>query len=486
MCLLLNNPLNLSSRPAWLFGSILTGMLAFGAFKASAQCDSHPLTVPESFLGDDYTGNGDFSLLVFGNYNATNASAVLQGKAAIGGNFTFGHDTDPFSVGTGLDESLNSDNFIVNGTYTNHGAAPVTVRGNFRYRSNSGTPLPVHDPGEGDNSSFTGDILDFDGLKSYFISASNDYAAQSPTPGASSALSGGVLTLTGTGAVQEYVFTLDAGGESISTVSFINIPEGSTIKLNLLGEIVTFTAGTFPDTHKENLLINFPEATQIILAGLPLNGSVLAPLANLQITGNSSVNGKVVVGENGAQQSGSFTFNDPCLPNNTMPVTLSDFRGYREASAYVLGWSTAAEVNFEEFEIQQSADGYQWVPVGTIPARGKDTGGSRYSFTVASIASGRYFRLKMIDHDGSYSSSGIIAFAPDREPAGIFPNPSRDRVYFNAGDAALKIVNSVGQLVYCSPGQTTGLDIQSWPSGIYFVELVYPDGRRETARLVRK
>lgn len=467
---------------------LLLSILITGSGTGMAQC-LHSLAVPESFLDESYTGSSDFNLLILGNYSAT--AATVQGKVAVGGYFTFSHPSDPFIAGTSLTEPFSSDNFIVNGEFTNTGDSPVRVRGNFRYRQNSsGSDLPVHSPGEGNNTQFSGSLVSFGALKTYFGNMSSDYAALQVTPGASSGFSAGIITLTGTGDTRDYVFTLDATQTAINGISFTNIPAGSSITLNLTGTnylFNNFSPGTFSGDHVKGLLLNFPNAGQIVVIGLDINGSILAPQANLQLLAEGTLNGRVIIGGNLAQNTAAFSFRHPCIVPDALPVTIS-YIGFRdEAGSQTLRWTTTRESGFDRFEVLRSTDGAGWALAGIVRGSDGNQKVNHYSFPVSDSNGGRYFRLKMIDRDGSYELSRVVTASFPRVKSTIFPNPADGVVHIRAENYRARIMNSLGQMMFTgtsgdSPGK---VDTRGWPSGIYFVEVIHADGLKETHRLVR-
>lgn len=467
---------------------LLPGILVLNSGISTAQC-LHSLVVPDSFVDENYSGDSDFNLLIFGNYSAT--AATVQGKVAVGGHFTFSHQADPYIVGGSLSDPFNTDNFIVNGEFSNTGDSPVQVRGNFRYRLNSSaSDLPVHAPGEGSNASFSTDLISFGTLKTYFEGMSADYAALPATPGASAGITGGVITLNGTGATQDYVFTLDAAGTAISGINFVNIPLGSKITLNLTGSNYLFNnlgTGSFTGDYRKGLLLNFPDATQIVVIGLDINGSVLAPYANLQLLSTGSIHGRVVLGGNLAQNTVPFSFEHPCIPQGGLPVTLSHIGIRDEAGSQILRWGTTYESGFDRFEILRSADGSAWTVIGMVPGSNHGNKPRSYAFPVADRSGGRYFRLKMLDLDGSYELSGIVAASLSRAGSPVFPNPSTGPVYIDSENTRVKITNRLGQVMFSDRALESfrKVDVQGWPAGIYFVDILHPDGRRETYKLVR-
>ena len=91
-----------------------------------------------------------------------------------------------------------------------------------------------------------------------------------------------------------------------------------------------------------------------------------------------------------------------------LPVTLSDFTGNFNSNAVKLNWKTALEQNVQQFEIEYSTDGSSFSKVGTVQATNIATG-TAYNFTHSVNTSGPFFyRLKMVDTDGSFTYSNTI------------------------------------------------------------------------------
>lgn len=101
--------------------------------------------------------------------------------------------------------------------------------------------------------------------------------------------------------------------------------------------------------------------------------------------------------------TGYFTVNKPSYCQTSLPITLESFNAYREKNNVVLSWRTSNEKDFSHFEIE---------------------GGSSLEFSTlqktllnnATIdTSLEYFRLKMIDLDGTFTYSKIIFVSKEEE-----------------------------------------------------------------------
>jgi hypothetical protein len=107
---------------------------------------------------------------------------------------------------------------------------------------------------------------------------------------------------------------------------------------------------------------------------------------------------------------------------NALPVTLIDFDAAAKPEGTLLTWHTSEEKDFDRFEIEQSSIPQAgFTTIGTVYG-----GGSAYSFTDAVARNGAsYYRLKMIDTDGTFTYSRIV-HATTRNGESlyrVYPNP---------------------------------------------------------------
>jgi|GEM_PF-2852562 len=149
--------------------------------------------------------------------------------------------------------------------------------------------------------------------------------------------------------------------------------------------------------------------------------------------------------------------NNHILPlNGAQPVELVDFqaRKYQLTSAR-LDWRTALEINFKVFEIErQHPDGY-WEHIGSEPGKAAPGEGATYMFYDHNPPGPTaYYRLKMLDADGSFAYSPLrsVTFEGDHTLR-IFPNPASDvlHIAFGAGmyedDLQIELVSRRGKVV---------------------------------------
>ncbi|TMI84959.1 MAG: T9SS type A sorting domain-containing protein [Bacteroidetes bacterium] len=195
-------------------------------------------------------------------------------------------------------------------------------------------------------------------------------------------------------------------------------------------------------------------------------------------------------------------FNRPEAP----PLQLGLFKATRQLNNDVLvDWMTLTEGNVSRFEIEvaRGNGNYQlnnFIKIGEVPGRQNVPQPQSYNYTDAEPdKSGvRYYRLKFIYRDGSFSYSVIkpVVFSGEFEIQ-VYPNPSSGIFNFlyqqNEGEILnLRIYNMAGQLVKQQQTIATGfvqkviVDLQNpgFAGGVYLLSV---DGNaREVFKLVKK
>jgi hypothetical protein len=194
------------------------------------------------------------------------------------------------------------------------------------------------------------------------------------------------------------------------------------------------------------------------------------------------------------------------------PVTLVSFSAKRQTSAenkesVLLEWQTASEVAFSHFVVEVARDKESVVrkafsKVGEVPGSGRAVADTRrYSLTDQSplLAGTSYYRLKMVDTDGTFRYSAIrqVHFGSENEWK-IYPNPATERFSVEFEGAAgepveISIHDLNGNTILTKKVIATGslqteqfeLSPKSYPSGIYLVKAV-SESREKVFKIIKQ
>ena len=159
----------------------------------------------------------------------------------------------------------------------------------------------------------------------------------------------------------------------------------------------------------------------------------------------------------------------------TIPVELVSFSAQAKGTTALLNWETASERRFRGFEIERSLDGINYVPIGIVKATGS---ASKYVFKDNDFRETSYYRLKMVDNDGSFDYSKIVSlFVESKYMVKITPSVSDDTVLIETDfddktDATVGIYNQAGKLmVQKKITRLETISLDNLAQGLYFVRV---------------
>ncbi|MEM1357826.1 MAG: T9SS type A sorting domain-containing protein, partial [Bacteroidota bacterium] len=250
---------------------------------------------------------------------------------------------------------------------------------------------------------------------------------------------------------------------------------------------------------------------ELVLSGdyFPADGDVFVIL---QRSSSSSVSGTFV----GLPEEAIIVFNNSLLQINynngsgvtltavaVLPLDLLSFTGEAREKTNLLTWTTANEEDFSHFEVQRSSaeasaspdlSADWWETIGEIA--GGQSG--QYSFEDDPITA--YYRLKMVDLDGTFTYSEVILLENILGAAAgamwVYPNPSTGRFTVDLSEVSisfqeageLRLVDRYGRTVWTrslAPRQPTPpIELSQRPAGVYLLTLVTDHGQSLTKRIV--
>ncbi|KQS27897.1 hypothetical protein ASG33_15915 [Dyadobacter sp. Leaf189] len=172
-------------------------------------------------------------------------------------------------------------------------------------------------------------------------------------------------------------------------------------------------------------------------------------------------------------------------------MSLISFDVRSEENGIRLIWKTSEEINSKYFEMQHSADGKGWLSFGTVTSAGESSIGRPYEFFHDKPVSGsNYYRLKMVDNDGSFAYSDIKQIKISSPTHGrLFPNPNAGLLSLDhqtTSDAAsIEVFTLTGRSIFVtSMISSDGIRLNNVPDGSYVVKVVKKDSSSFTRKLL--
>ncbi|WP_162903325.1 T9SS type A sorting domain-containing protein [Taibaiella koreensis] len=173
-----------------------------------------------------------------------------------------------------------------------------------------------------------------------------------------------------------------------------------------------------------------------------------------------------------------------------LPVSLQTFVAKAEQCTALLAWTTGTEVNAGRFDIQYSTDGRLFETIGNVSYQYPGTGGD-YAYTYVLSGEHNFFRLSMVDRDGTAILSRTVAVpAHCAAEIGISPNPTSDDIHINglqAGDR-LYLYGIEGKLLvsFKAKRKRETLPMHTLTQGFYLLKVFNSTGQVKATFKVNK
>lgn len=266
------------------------------------------------------------------------------------------------------------------------------------------------------------------------------------------------------------------------------LPAGWSVCSNT-GSVIRFSNGT------DNFLPGECRTFYIDVKGVGQTGGVSTITANMSFGG-----GAVATACNaGPQTVGNLVANDASTSGfeviGVLPLTLLSFKADIDNCKTTLKWETAVENNTDKFIVEESADGNNFSFVTAIAAAGYSSKILTYQAPVQQSKGTSFYRLKMLDKDGSGTYSNTIKVS---NPCGagnkisLYPNPAKDQVTLQFPDTRqrlLTLTDASGRQVLkqmLKPSNIQTIDVRKLGQGVYTVFVQEMDGQTSfTTKLIR-
>lgn len=191
--------------------------------------------------------------------------------------------------------------------------------------------------------------------------------------------------------------------------------------------------------------------------------------------------------------------NDTLTP---LPVTLAGFNAKVQPEWNELTWKSAVELNADKYVVEayrlesfeegdRAIAGEDWEVIGELPVQGSE---ASYFFKDHSPANINFYRLRMVDHDGSFDYSKILAtnrkIVQEKIALSLYPTNVEDWVHVEGGSADLvEIWGLDGRKVVHASNSAADLDLTELKPGMYLyavTKMVENDLHRVEGKLVKR
>ncbi len=191
--------------------------------------------------------------------------------------------------------------------------------------------------------------------------------------------------------------------------------------------------------------------------------------------------------------------NKGCIPTPDviLAVKLTYFKGVLSDKKVTLNWLSDFEQDIKSYIVEKSVNGRNFSPIASLqPA---NISGSSYSSTDVNLVTGfNFYRLKVVNLNGTIEYSAVIKFNFNRSSDNLYvsPNPSEGSAAIlyqstNAKNAVLMVTDIAGKLISkktiaLSAGTNSfAIGSERLSSGMYIIQVV-SNGQAEKIFFIKK
>lgn len=234
------------------------------------------------------------------------------------------------------------------------------------------------------------------------------------------------------------------------------------------------------------------------LNGLSENGLVLWKSTGGNTWTNEGFTSRDV-GANYVEKTGIASFSRWTLSSagNPLPVEFTFFNTLCENNKVLLTWKTAQELNSSHFNVERSANGSNWIVIGTIASAGNSNTEKTYQYADNSPLPDGLYRIAQYDLDGKNKYSIILhSSCHANDNMKLWPNPAKATAWLSitvstGTPVQVKVYDSKGALVHMQKAAlATGSNQVAIPlyrlsNGIYQVIVDFMNGKTKALRLIK-
>lgn len=171
----------------------------------------------------------------------------------------------------------------------------------------------------------------------------------------------------------------------------------------------------------------------------------------------------------------SYTYNY----SGVLPIKLIAFEAYPQFNKVNLKWKVGLQKNVKSYEIEWRTGPQEFLKIGSVNPQTSGNDILFYDFLhEQASAVNNYYRLKIIDTDGTFEYSNVISVKMAREFK-IYPNPAKSYIKINTDNilsvgSQLKLINSRGMIVkqlLTDNNIEQHLELGGLAPGVYYIRL---------------
>lgn len=165
-----------------------------------------------------------------------------------------------------------------------------------------------------------------------------------------------------------------------------------------------------------------------------------------------------------------------------LPTELTSFTTTCSNEEEVITWTSDTERNVDYYQVEYTYDGFTFFPVGTVDAIGNTQEQHTYTLSVENNRKNHYYRLKIVDVNGSFENTEIIAgnnCSKNDLVKSIFANHGKLDIELSE-NGICQLISPLGQIIstQISSNDKLSFATESLSTGVYLISFTSNRGEQ--------
>ncbi|GEM_PF-1722302 len=175
-----------------------------------------------------------------------------------------------------------------------------------------------------------------------------------------------------------------------------------------------------------------------------------------------------------------------------LPVELSSFENTCDGETELFNWTTASEDRVDYFQLEYTYDGLVFYPIEKLNAVGSSQTEESYQVSIMTDdPKQRYYRLKIVDDNGEYDYSDLIAGKRCLYAGELITTikQTSEKLTLSTKDASeVVLINQLGQVLFSgfTSDKALQIDTRNLATGVYCVNARNQHGIQQTRKVFIK
>lgn len=178
--------------------------------------------------------------------------------------------------------------------------------------------------------------------------------------------------------------------------------------------------------------------------------------------------------------------------SGVLPAELTTFTAELDKGDALLTWNSSSEEQLKYYRIERSLDGADFSAIGQVQAIGGLNQEQTYSYLDQQLPTGVdriYYRLAMVDEDGTINYSPIRDIRPPQATVRLFPNPVKEQLSYQniPSGAEVRVFDVNGRMIRQAllNAENGSISTAQWRPGLYHLQINFAGETIHNERLVK-